>query len=69
MSIVLPGLKGIELNEVVDGMTNDAYDIHLPFPRVSHAYARVLVTKHTMDEWRKIPACATLEPVPKTAPS
>lgn len=55
----VPGHKGVELNEVVDAMTNDAYDLHPPIHRTSYAYARVLITKRTMDDWRKMPARGT----------
>lgn len=55
----VPGHKGVELNEVVDAMTNEAYDIHPRISRISHAYARVIITKRIMQDWRKIPSRGT----------
>ncbi|EIM87713.1 uncharacterized protein STEHIDRAFT_121331 [Stereum hirsutum FP-91666 SS1] len=55
----VPGHQGVELNEVVDHMTNEAYDLHPPIPRISHAYARVLITKRVMQDWAKMPSRGT----------
>lgn len=33
----VPGHKGVELNERVDAMTNEAYELHPPIPHISYA--------------------------------
>lgn len=40
-------------------MTNEAYELHPPIPRVSYAYARVVITKRIMNDWRKMPSRGT----------
>lgn len=55
----VPGHKGVELNERVDAMTNEAYDLHPPITRLSYAHARAVITKRVMDDWRKMPSRGT----------
>lgn len=52
----IPGHRGIALNELVDRLTNEAYDLFVPINRISHAHARALITQRVMEDWAKIPA-------------
>lgn len=59
VEVTLEAAICIELNEIVDAMTNEAYHIHPPISHISHAYARALITKRVMDDWRKTPVRST----------